>query len=302
MKNDKIVTINGQKYDSATGLPLSGSISQSNNKIVNNKKNSQTNGSSILKKVGDISSPIRKIGRNMDIARSKSITHFSKHPSVIEKKPNTTKKVMDVGPRKHHLVKNIEKAGLLKKSESSNLKSSKTIKEEVFTDTLNKMVAEQKTKRKLFNRNYKFINIFSICLVLLIIAGYFTYINMPSLSVRIASLASGINATYPEYKPDGYSTNGPVKYTEGQVTINFHANTGSSEFTIKQSKSSWDSSAVKNQISKDSNGEFITTEEHGLTIYSYNGNATWVNGGILYTIRGNAPLSSDQIRRIATSL
>ena len=125
---------------------------------------------------------------------------------------------------------------------------------------------------------------------------------MPSLSVRIASIQAGISATYPEYSPNGYSLNGPVQFSDNEVVINFRANTGNTKFVIKQSKSSWDSSAVKNKVSNDSKGEFITTEEKGLTIYTYNGNASWVNGGILYAITGDAPLSGDQIRRIATSL
>ena len=40
----------------------------------------------------------------------------------------------------------------------------------------------------------------------------------------------------------------------------------------------------------------------GLTIYSGGKEATWVNGGILYQISGDANLSNDQIQKIATSL
>ena len=47
---------------------------------------------------------------------------------------------------------------------------------------------------------------------------------------------------------------------------------------------------------------YSTAETNGLTIYTFGQNAAWVNGGILYTITGNAPLSADQIQHIATSL
>jgi hypothetical protein len=127
---------------------------------------------------------------------------------------------------------------------------------------------------------------------------------MPNISVKIASAQAGIKATYPEYHPDGYNMDGSVSYADNQVTINFRANTGNSKFAIKQSKSSWDSSAVKMQINKESNNQTNETKEGGLTIYTYNdnSNAAWVNGGILYTITGDAKLSGEQIRHIATSL
>ena len=136
----------------------------------------------------------------------------------------------------------------------------------------------------------------------MVAVGYFTYLNVPIISVKIASAQAGINATYPDYCPDGYSLNGPVQYADGEVSINFNANTGNNKFVIKQSRSLWDSSAVKNKVNEDSNGEFITTEENGLTIYTYGDNAIWVNGGILYSISGDTRLSNDQIRKIAISL
>ena len=138
---------------------------------------------------------------------------------------------------------------------------------------------------------------------MVLVGGYLTYMNLPVLSVKIAATQAGINATYPDYRPDGYKIDGPVSFTSGQVTINFVANTGTSRFSIKQSKSTWDSSAVLDNVVRPAVGEkYITNQEQGLTIYTYNGNATWVNGGILYNIQGDAPLSGDQLRHIATSL
>jgi len=161
----------------------------------------------------------------------------------------------------------------------------------------------KRAKKSFFKRHPRAISILSISVLVALIAAYITYVNMPNLSVRIASSQAGIAAKYPEYRPDGYSLDGPVTFSDGEVTVNFKANTGSNKFTFKQTKSSWDSSAVLDNIVHKKVGEqYLTSQEHGITIYSYNGNAAWVNAGILYTIDGNAPLSSDQIRRIATSL
>ena len=137
----------------------------------------------------------------------------------------------------------------------------------------------------------------------MLIAGYLTYINMPNLSVRVAAAQAGIDANYPNYRPDGYALNGPVTYTDGRVSMNFKANAGSQNFSVNQSKSGWDSDAVlDNYVTPRATNGYIPYTERGLTIYTYDNNAAWVNAGILYTVEGDAPLSSEQIRRIATSL
>lgn len=259
---------------------------------------------------------VRKVGHNMDIARSKSIAHFAPRHTISVAatkpvsltKPITNKHMSDIGPVKHPIAAKIEQKHQQAKQAQMAIaaeanKSAKTIKEEAIVEAFSKLSEKQKENKLAFKRRHKFINIFSIIMVLLIITGFFVYVYLPNISMSVASARAGINATYPEYYPDGYSLNGSISYKDGEVTINFKANTGKGSFTIKQAKSSWDSTAVKNQVDKVSKGEFITTEERGLTIYTYGGNAaSWVNGGILYNITGDAPLSGDQIRRIATSL
>lgn len=47
---------------------------------------------------------------------------------------------------------------------------------------------------------------------------------------------------------------------------------------------------------------YLTYQEQGLTIFSFDNKAAWVNGGLLYSVEGNAQLSSEQILRLATSL
>ena len=85
--------------------------------------------------------------------------------------------------------------------------------------------------------------------------------------------------------------------------MNFKATTSDANFSVNQSKSSWDSDAVlDNYVTPKAGSSYMPYTERGLTIYTYNNSAAWVNGGILYTVEGNAPLSSEQIRRIATSL
>jgi hypothetical protein len=253
-------------------------------------------------------SPKRKIGLSMDIAPSKSIKRFMPHIASKQiSKPNVPKQQSNLDSvKKHPLIAKIETKRLTELRRPTKLvgKSAAVIKQEAITKALEtpKPQPEKPVKKGLFHRYRKHINITGIGIAVLILLGYLLYLNMPVISVHIASMQAGIDAKYPEYHPDGYSLSGPVSYSDGEVVMSFGSNTNNSQFTIKQSRSTWDSSAVKSKVEKDSKGEFITTEERGLTIFTYAGNAAWVNGGVLYTITGNAPLSSDQIRRMATSL
>jgi len=316
MKNDKIVTINGQNYDVSTGLPI-GKPKPDSIQEKNDIKNvhSLTHRSDKLRSnntpriVSDIKSPKRKISQRMDISRSKNISHFANRNTKVASLSTNTKKQMDLKPPRHSLVVSAEKKQLTNKS-LDEIKKEKILPKDVkqqstkSTTKNTKLVKNTSHKKIFFNRKSKFINIAVIVIVLLIIAGYLTYLNFPSISVRIAGVQAGIDATYPEYKPSGYKIYGPVAYTDGAVVLNFHSNFDSSKFVIKQSKSSWDSSAVKIQADKESKNETSESKEGGLTIYTYNNNmnAIWVNGGILYTISGDAKLSGEQIRHIATSL
>lgn len=311
MEKNKIVTINGQSYDARTGLRIvkptaskpKPSVKPTAAGIIHSStQRSQTLNRRVIKKPVPKNSPTRKPGRSMDIARSAKVTRFAPHP--IPKPPKPTSKSADIGPSSHPIVKKVEKARQQKQAAVSSEKplTSKQIKNQAIAEAMSKPAAKHTKKKNGFlSKHPRFINIFSIGLVLVLIAGYLTYINLPNLSVHFAALRAGIDATYPDYHPDGYSANGPATFSDGEVTINFRANTGDSEFKIKQTKSSWDSSAVRDMVNQDSSGQFITTEQEGLTIYTYDGNAAWVNGGILYTIEGDAPLSGEQIRKIATS-
>ncbi len=236
---------------------------------------------------------------------SKAISRFAPHPAV------TSKRVMDIGPVTHpHVVKAhaISKA----KAEAPHAHISPAPQKtahEVKQSAIHKAIANtsvnhgEKSKGRLLKRHPRAFSIVSASLALVLLGGYLTYLNMPSLSVRVAAAQSGINASYPNYQPDGYSLNGLVGYSEGKVTMKFASNGGPSGFTINQAKSNWDSVAVlDNYVSPRAGVSYVPYTERGLTIYTYGNNAAWVNGGILYTIEGNAPLSSEQIRRIATSL
>jgi hypothetical protein len=309
MSKDTVVTINGQQYDALTGLPVAGPAATPAKKPTSagSIHSSLQRSKTLIRRVAKKPSPItghrpKNPGRTMDIApRSNKIARFAPHPVVATPAAATSR---DLPVAAHPLLSRTHTLHAAHKQPTvvASKKTSQEIKNEAIAEALAKPPV--KTPRKhFFNRHPRAITIISISLVVAVLGAYLTYVNMPGLSVRVAAAQAGIKATYPEYRPDGYSLDGPVTFSDGQVTIGFSSNTGTSKFAIKQAKSSYDSPAVlDNIVRKKAGNAYTTNQEQGLTIYTYSGNGAWVNGGILYTIDGNAPLSGDQIRRIATSM
>lgn len=251
----------------------------------------------------NIQQPARNVGRNMDIARSNNVSHFGTNNLNVTEKPKVSNRNFDISPIKHPITRSIDNQPKPTQTQQpANTQSLKEIKDAAIAEATQKMDVSQKNIQKPHKVKTKLIRIIIIALIILLTAGYLIYVNLPNISINVASAQAGIDAKYPEYSPEGYKRNDTVSYDNGQVTVNYISSSSKNSFSIKQEKSSWDSTAVKAMVNKESKGEFITTEDSGLTIFSYGNNAAWVNGGILYKISGNADLTCDQIRRIASSL
>jgi len=250
------------------------------------------------------------------VERSPQISKFAAHPQPIVK-PAQHKAVaprLDITPvktkpaaivaQKHALV-----APAASTEKSSPALSTRSVKEQLIADRLATVDAPATTthaKKKrggLFAKTPRRLSLVTASFAVMVLGGYFTYLNMPALSVRVAAAQADVAASFPDYNPDGYRFNGPVAYAPGQVAIDFVANGGTSKYTVTEQKSTWDSQAVyDNIVAKASDDSYVTNSQQGLTIYTFTGEAAWVNKGILYTISGDAPLSNEQLLRIAGSL
>lgn len=335
------ITINGTVYDTHSGLPVGKASSEATaNHTPKPARQAPSHPShAIHRRVQKSTTLNRQIVSShkpapvkqaasvktaaQTIERSPAITRFATQKATS--KPQTIRRMNDIAPARNHpmasqafkprtatprlnpvvsispqAVNSPAKAPAARAPKPSHI-----LKHEAVSQALDKATAH-KEKSPVNKSNRKKNRLFSLAMAsmaLVMLGGYFTYLNMPSLSVRVAAAQAGVNASYPEYRPDGYSLHGPVAYSSGQVDMKFASNSGSQSFTVKQSKSAWDSSAVLDNYVKDKAGDnYIANTERGLTIYTFGSNAAWVNGGILYTIEGDAPLSSDQILRIASSM
>ena len=141
------------------------------------------------------------------------------------------------------------------------------------------------------------------CAVLCVgIIGYFVSLNIPDVSVRVAAMQAGFEATYPSYVPRGFSLKDIV--SEDKCLVMSFANGEGTTFKLSEEKSAWDSDALESNYVKSTwDTDYTSVREQGITIFISASSATWVNGGILYKI--NAPVNSltkKQIKSIVTSL
>ncbi len=313
MTKTDTITINGQEYDPATGLPLldapqAPEKSQESTVVVHHHAPATHLHSSPQRSLTLHRKAIKKPSHQV-VKRQVSVhsAPINTHPEVRKFAPHPIgairPKTMDIGPAAHpHVVKAHARSEAKAQSLSGQFKPASEKKAEAVQIAVANTHKKQPLKQRLQPRQ-RVAAVLSAIFALVLLGGYLTYLNMPALSVRVAASQAGINAGYPDYRPDGYSLNGPVTYSDGRVSMNFQANGGTQGFKINQSKSAWNSEAVlDNYVTARAGSSYVPYTEHGLTIYTFNDNAAWVNGGILYTIEGDAPLSSEQIRRIATSL
>ena len=339
MAQHKTVTVNGRLYDAVTGLPIEEvqvtdsaktpikkpkttpkpkAAPRTNRGVTNSEivhstaQRSQTLNRRVTKKPEAPNKPIVKRsspGRHMEFAKSASVSHFARHPETKPevKAPVTKPAAKPDKPARVHPVAERAIVRTQKKKVAAAAASKPITAKEVKDAEISKALAAptpkapKKEKRNTKTLRRVIIICSSVLVILLILLAVWKLV--PTISVGVAAAQAGIEATYPEYTPDGYSLSQPVTFSDGQVTLKFASNSNDNYYTIDQVRSSWDSSAVlDNVVTPAAGADYTTTKERGLTIYTYSSHAAWVNGGILYQIDSKAPLSGDQIRKIATSL
>lgn len=130
---------------------------------------------------------------------------------------------------------------------------------------------------------------------------YFINSTSTDISLKVAAMQSGIDASYPSYVPRGYNLS-DVTSSSGKITMNFKSDDGS--FGISEESSAWDSNALLNNYIKENYDEnYSVVREQGLTLYMGNDWEVWVNGGVLYKLTvDSGTLTKKQMKSIAVSL
>lgn len=244
-----------------------------------------------------------------EVSKSPHVSKFGENnpkSSIVKKSVEAPVK----NPPVHTQQANPEK---VQKASNATSKQSNTVSHSIIESALanaesHSQPHHQQTKKKnrLISRlgiSSKAIALSSAALAVVLLAGFYTYQNVPNLSMRVAATRAGFDARMPGYKPSGFAFRGPINYQPGEVTVTFKSNSDDREFNFTQNASNWNSDALlANYIEKDSK-QYQTYQDRGRTLYIYNGsNATWVDDGIWYRIEGNSQMTTDQLIRIASSI
>jgi hypothetical protein len=150
-------------------------------------------------------------------------------------------------------------------------------------------------------RSAKFVSLIVAGAAAAIVAvGVLAYFNLPAVSFWVAASRAEVSASLPTYAPAGYSVAGQAQSSPGMVTIDYRSVSGS--YSIQMANSNWDSDGVLENKVKPTATNYQTLNQKGLTIFVFNSQAIWVNGGVLYTIALSANLSNDEALKIVDGI
>ncbi len=240
--------------------------------------------------------PVSSAATHATVQKSTTLSRrYVKKPARIATAPQSKTEVKPVRKASIFAARSTKSDRALKAAARA-VKRAEKIERRIVPDDV-----EHRIKRKNRGRRIFFAIVCSAATVSALVA--FVNINMPDISVRVAAIQTGIEATYPTFIPRNYSLVDVKSDKDGIVTMHFDGPEGAS-FTLSEEKSTWDSNALlNNYVKKYYPSDYTTLREQGITIYTRGENASWVNGGLLYKIESTGKyLTKEQIRNIATSL
>ncbi len=194
------------------------------------------------------------------------------------------------------------RSSTLTASEKKDAAVSKALKN---VATMNSKSSSSKKSASLSERKIgvgRIVLAFSCALASVIAIVYFVNLNAPDLSAQVLAMQSGIENSYPDYVPRGYTLKSSVA-GENRVTFTFENSEEGKVFQLVEEKSSWDSKALLSNYVETTFKSYDAVREQGLTIYISGSSAAWVNSGVKYVISAdNGTLTTKQIKSIAVSL
>lgn len=260
--------------------------------------------------------PTKSVAATTAIKRSSKIQRFAQ-PTATSKSKNQQQKAQQqqISPAQVHPMQSAANAGMRARSNvpvaSNTAKpTAKQLKDQAIQKALATAAASSNQyKGDRPNKSKHHFGLGRVALALSCAAAavfaivYFVNLNMPDISLKVAAIQTGIEATYPSYTPRDFSLSGIVS-ENGKITLNFANSSTGDAYSLVEEKSSWDSNALlTNYVKEQYEENYTVVREQGLTIYISGSDASWVNGGIMYKLNTTSgSLTKKQISSIATSL
>ena len=252
---------------------------------------------------------VRRPGRSTDmtvpVKKSRKVMHFNTQQIQTEKEASEQVVVhpMQATANKRMREEKQETQTSAPRVSAKELKD-QAIKKALATASMTK--EEQPKMKSKFKTQFGFgrLVLALACATVVVFAiVYFVNLNMPDISLKVAAMQTGINASYPSYIPRDYGVSS-ITSENGKITLDFKNSKTDEAFSLVEEASSWDSNALmRNYIQPEYKDNYSVVREQGLTLYISDSGAAWVNGGVVYKLNiASGSLTNKQIRSIAVSL
>lgn len=270
--------------------------------IVHSKvERSATGRGLLLKRIPDT-----RLARAKLTAKSSAIQKFTS--DRISKKPILSSNLTVATPPAHHSGAPAVAPAIVKPALGGHEQ-----KQQVFNHSISEATnhTKPKVKRERIHRRVartlrvspRAVSVSAVILAVFVLGSFFAYQRVPAIAMRVAASRAGFNGQLPANTPSGYAFAGPIDYTKGSISIRFKSNSDDRKFIIMQRPTEWTSESLLSNLVLSSKTRYQTYHDKGLTVFIYNnGDATWVDKGVWYSISSEGALSSQQILTIAGSM
>ncbi len=262
--------------------------------------------------------PVKYAGRSIATSAAIKSDNTNARPSVMQQGQPATAHKVNVGvndtpklaqQQSHPISNRVRKIVVesARPAQQPTRPTAQEMKQTAISQAIAKTAKKQVIKKRKMNTvhfGFKRILLATVCAAIAVFAiVYFVNLNVPNISLKVAAMQSGIEASYPTYVPRDFNLS-DITSENGRITLNFKNGSTGDAFTLVEEKSSWDSNALLNNFVRETYGDNYTMiREQGLTLYISGSNASWVNGGVVYKLKTTSgTLTKKQIKSIAVSL
>ncbi|MBR2725029.1 hypothetical protein IKE97_00050 [Candidatus Saccharibacteria bacterium] len=245
----------------------------------------------------------------VSVKQSSKVSHFNTPVSPRAKDSDNAETVV-VHPLQATANRKMQERAKQAQLESGAKVSAKELKDQAIRKALaaaNAVSKEEDAQTKNVAKMHfgfgRLVLALSCAAVVVFAIVYFVNLNMPDISLKVAAMQTGIDASYPSYVPRDYNISS-ITSENNKITLDFKSTKDDGAFSLIEEASSWDSNALMtNYVQQTFSDNYAIVREQGLTIYISEKNAAWVNGGIVYKLNiTSGSLTHKQIRSIAVSL
>jgi hypothetical protein len=177
---------------------------------------------------------------------------------------------------------------------------------DIFEQALASATSHEQTfedvRRPKSRRRKRALGVVGVSLLLLLLVGFLSYTNAAQIGLKVASYRAGLDAKLPSSAPSDYTFN-HLDYKPGTVVASYVSSSSNQGFNISQHASNWDSQTLLSNVVSTTKEGYKTYQRAGRTVYILSNNtATWVDSGVLYTVEGNAKLTSSELLDLASAM